>query len=176
MKRILTLTALLLTIVLSSAAHASAFFYSLDDPIQFANPGDTVYFSANLEVYNQPFAPDNPPFFLNGDTFTLDAPLTIDDFWLFIGFSPSFNPGDSEDNTLFTITLPSNLATGTYFGSFTILGGNDDSTFNPLGYDNFSITTVGNPPSVPEPSSLALLGTGLVAIVAALRRKQFDPA
>jgi hypothetical protein len=119
MKRtlLLALTALLLTMGFSSAAHASSFTYNLDAPIQTANPGDTVYFWATLEVFNQ-IGITSAPVFLFGDTYNIDSPLTLDDLDFFIGFPASIDPGDTEDNVLFTVTLPSDTPTGTYFRLF----------------------------------------------------------
>ena len=169
MKRTSLLAAVLglLLTAMSSAAHAETVYYGLDNPSQTASPGDTILFSAVIAEDEGDY------FFLNGDTFSVEAPLLLDDSGLFNNFDQFFFDYSFDDYVLFTVTLPMNIPTGTYLGSFTILGGADNGASDVLGTQNFSVTTVNNNPSVtPEPPSLLLLGSGLFGMVAVMNRRR----
>ena len=77
----------------------------------------------------------------------------------------------------FDITLLPSAAPGTYFGTFTILGGptaNDQAT---VGTEDFSVTLP--PPTVPESSTTLSLGLllalGLGGVVVSARRRKANP-
>ena len=105
----------------------------------------------------------------------LEGPLEIDDSGLFLNFNQFLFPDETDVGVLFTITLPSDIPTGTYLGTFSIFGGFGPDDPSPLGSQNFSITTVNNNTNsnpVPEPSSLLLLGTGLTCFAGCKRKWQ----
>src|SRR4051812_17956751 len=109
----LAITALL---ALSSRAQAvDTLNLSLLSSLQTTTPGTTISFTATAFAL-----PANvSTLFLNGDSATVDFPLTIDDTPFLVGFPLSLAPGGSFTGTLFTVTLPSDTLTGSLFtGSF----------------------------------------------------------
>ena len=157
-KRILSLAVFVLAIFLlmPSPALADTITLSLSNPVQGATPGSTLTFDATVSAPSTNAA----PIFLNSDSYTVDSSLSLDDSGFF-SFPPSLNPGDSYTGALFTITLPSDLAQGSYTGSFEILGGADGSTLDTLASTGFQVI------ATPEPSTmlLSVTGFGLVAFV-----------
>lgn len=123
--------------------------------------------------------------YLNGDLFTLDAPLDEDDSAFADVFllptDPSGNPlpslgmGQSLSLALFNITVPAGTALGAYSGLFEIQGGATSSDFGLLAAQSFTVTTSAKPaPAVPEVPSGSALVVGLLmtaGLVAARRRK-----
>ena len=92
--------------------------------------------------------------FLNGDSFNITAPITLDDSDFFSDFPLSLAPGTSFTGDLFTLTAPAGTPAGTYLGTFTLLGGANGNASNDLGTVSFALVT-------PEPSSIILLMTGM---------------
>jgi len=127
------------------------------------------------------------PLYLNGDLFTMDAPLSGDDSAFADVFllptDPSGNPlpsptlgmGQSLSLALFNITVPAGTALGAYSGLFEIQGGATSSDFGLLAAQSFTVTTSAKPaPAVPEVPSGSALVVGLLmtaGLVAARRRK-----
>ena len=116
--------------------------------------------------------------FLNGDSPTFNGPGTIDDS-AFLTNAPltlgAMGSGsDTYTGSFFDITLPSSAAPGTYFGTFTVLGGPTASDQIAVATEDFLVTVP--PPAVPEASTTVLLGLLLVlglggTVVSARRRK-----
>lgn len=172
MKRTLffTLFTLLLTMSFSSAARADDFDlnFVLFSPSQTANPGDTVSFVGALQDTD-----DNDFLWIDSDSYSLQGPLIIDDSGLFLNFNQYFFPDEDDFGVIFAITLPDDIPTGTYLGTFSLFGGFGPDETDFLGSQNFSITTVNNNTSaVPEPSTLFLLGTGLTCFAGCKRKWQ----
>jgi hypothetical protein len=172
MKRIFTLAVVLLTMGISAtAARADSITVTLDAPVQTVIPGVTnVSFTGTITA-----DPGNAgDLYFNGDSFSLDSPLTIDDSGLFVNFPYPMSPGMSVDDVIFNIGLPGNEPLGSYLGSFSILGGADGGAQDTLGTVDFEIDNVPTgvgPSIVPEPSTLLLFGTGLSAMLGGCKRK-----
>jgi hypothetical protein len=109
--------------------------------------------------------------FLNGDSFNVSSPLVLDDSGFFNDFPLSQDPGNNFSGTLFSIALPSNLAAGSYTGSFTILGGSDMFAQDTLGTVEWQVNVAPTTSTVPEPESLMLLAAGLPGVALLVRRK-----
>ena len=103
---------------------------------------------------------------LNGDTGFVDSPATLDDSPFFDNAPETLGAGDSWTGELFTVTTqPYGPGSNFYTGSFTILGGENGSAEDILGTADFNIQ------QTPEPSSLLLFGTGLLALGFLVTRK-----
>lgn len=154
----LVLTAALL---LSVSAFADSVTITLASPYQVAVYNSTVSFTATVSAPSTNAA----PIYLNGDSFNVDAPLTVDDSGFF-SFPLFLNPGGSYTGVLFTVYIPATTPMGNYYGYFQILGGSDGSQLNPISnVASFEIN------AIPEPGTMLLLGTGGIALFGTLRRK-----
>jgi hypothetical protein len=146
--------AALLTIGLSPvAAYASTVTFTLTSPNLYVSLlGGSLTYGATVSAP----ASNSAAVFLNGDSFNVTAPVTLDDSDFFIKFPLSLAPGTSFTGDLFVLTMPPNPPSGTYLGTFTLLGGVDGNASGTLGTVNFSLTT-----PIPEASSIVLLMIGL---------------
>jgi hypothetical protein len=126
------------------------------------------------------------PLYLNGDFFSLDPPLSLDDS----AFQNTFvTPTDMDGNPLdpptldanggtltvpiFTVSIPDTAPAGQYGGGFLIQGGASFDAFDTLASAEFTINLV-TPSGVPEPGALAL-GSGLAACGLSLLRTRRRP-
>jgi hypothetical protein len=156
--------AALLTIGLSSAAaYADTLTFTLTKSAQETlTTGGSVTYDATV------FAPSTnlAPIFLNGDSFNITAPVTLNDNDFFNNFPLSLAPGASFTGDLFVLTAPPGIPYGIYLGTFTLEGGANGNATNTLGTVNFSLA------AVPEPSSIVLSLTGTAGLAwAGFRRK-----
>jgi PEP-CTERM motif len=142
------------------------------DTITFTldNANQTISSSGGSEIFDATVtaaSSNNAAVFLNGDTFNVAAPITLNDTDFFTNFPLSLAPGVSFTGDLFVLTTLPDISSGVYLGSFSLLGGANGNASNTLGTADFSLAA-----SVPEPSSLALLGGGLLGLMMAMRRRQ----
>jgi hypothetical protein len=167
MKHKLTLAVLTLILIFglsSAAAYADTLTVTLDDPILFVSgdTGGTLTYHVTLSAPNS----NGATVFVNGDSFNLLGPPTLDDTD-FVFNAPTFlAPGTSDTFEAFTVTVPAGTLPGLYLGSFTFQGGASNLSGDDLGTVNF-VTEV-----TPEPSSFLLLGSGLASLVGVVRRKR----
>jgi hypothetical protein len=155
------------TLLLSSRAFADTIGLSLNAPAQPGTAGSTVSFVATVSAPGT----NGGTVFLNGDSFNVSSPLTLDDSGFLFDFPLSLDPGDSFSGVLFSIDLPASVAAGLYTGSFEILGGADSGAFDTLGSVNFQVNVAPTASTVPEPESLMLVMAGLPGVALLVRRK-----
>ena len=133
--------------------------------------GSTVSFDADIQ---------NPienvdTLFLNGSSFTIDSPLSLNDL-LMVNFPPSIAAGDEAFGTLFTVDLPVGLTPGLYNGTYLILGGFSPSDQETLAEIDFQINAQPAASPIPEPGTWVLLltGTGALRMMMYGRRRQMS--
>jgi hypothetical protein len=81
-----------LKMTLAAAAYADTVTFTLTDPTGFIPvTGGSVTFDATVSAP----ASNGAPVFLNGDSFNITAPITLDDTDFFSNFPPSLAPGTS---------------------------------------------------------------------------------
>ena len=146
MKRKLTLVAMtvLLTIGLSSAAaYADTITITLNDPITYVSgtAGGTVTYNLTVSAPGS----NGADVFLNGASFNLASPLTLDSTDFFSNAPFFLDPGTSATFDAFTVMVPPGATPGNYLGSFTIQGGADGGANNDLGTVNFTTEVTPEP-------------------------------
>jgi opacity protein-like surface antigen len=157
----------------ATAAHADTVVFTLSSPTASTTAGGTATYSATISA---PLT-NGAPVFLNGDTITLSDPTAVsyDDSGLFGNFPASLNPGDSKTEVLFTLSAAAGTMPGMYSGSYVLEGGADANAQTVLDTEPFTFDVTAGAASVtPEPSSVLLLSTGMLGIVALSLRKRLS--
>jgi PEP-CTERM motif len=148
---------LLLFLLAATPAKATPLSLTLSSPFQSTSPEGIVTFDATVTNTT------NAVVFLNGDDFSLQAPLILDDSSYLNNFPLSLGALGSFTGTLFTVNAPLGTGPGLYPGVFDITGGADDLATGVVASANFDVFVT------PEPSSILLLGSGLGIGLIALR-------
>jgi PEP-CTERM motif-containing protein len=158
-RKMAVLTILCGSVLLLSASVASAttIGISLASPDETATTGDVLSFMATISNSGA------SSIYLNADSHTEDAGLTVDDSPFFSNFPISLNPGDSATAVLFAVTVTG--GPGVYSGFFDIQGGTDPSALDVLGDAPFKVTVTPAAQAVPEPSTILLMATGVVGLI-----------
>jgi hypothetical protein len=161
------LCTLILATLGTAVAKADDITITFDQPNQTATAGDTLQFFGTITNDT------DATIFLNNDGLTLAGQsFTITDQFFNtvpISLAAAGTAGDSSgDIELFDVSASNPLldAAGVFSGAYTLVGGADGgagTAMDNLGTASFSVTTVAQ---TPEPSSLYLLLTGLLAMAA----------
>jgi hypothetical protein len=166
------------------ASHADSIVgLGFNPPIQTAAAGSSITFSGTLGVTGTPGA-----VFINGDTINTSAgfgfagdpfSLFLDDLAFFLHApltmsSDDLNGPSSATFSFFDVTIGAQVAPGTYFGTFYVLGGADSFAQNHLASASFQIDVTPGPTPVSEPGTLGLLSIGVIGL-GVLRRRWMMP-
>ena len=151
-----------LGLCLSVASATTTFNVTLDSPSRVGAPGTAVDFSGTI------LNSSGVELFLNGAGGNLSSSELTLDVTPFFTFTPlSLLDGESYSGPLFSVAISDVALGGDYFGTFTIQGGVDSQTFDPVGSVDFQVT-IPDAASVPEPSSGML--AGLAGVILVVRR------
>ncbi len=167
MKRLRDFSALFMAIVgfllAGASAKADDLTVALAEPYQIGP--ETVFVFDGTLTNNT-----GGTLYLNGSDDFVDEGLTLDPTPFNEDAPETLGAGDSWTGELFTVTAPSYDAedTNLYAGVFTVEGGDDMNSDDILGTADFGIQV-----TTPEPSSLMLFATGLLALGFQVRRKLF---
>jgi hypothetical protein len=149
-----------------TAAKADSFSFTIDLATQHAAPGDTLAFSGTVSNTG------TSPIYLNGDTITIteEDDFVKDDSPFLNNFLLPLNPGDRPlDEELFSLLVKPGTPAGSYTGMFVIIGGSDGDAQDWLSAQDFTVNVTDT--TIPEPSSLLLLASGMAALAGTLRRR-----
>src|SRR5258708_2064690 len=102
-------------------AWATPLTLTLASPFQNGSQGGSLTFNATVTNTTGAVV------FLNGDDFSLNAPLTLDDSSFLNNFPLSLGALGSYTGALFTVKIPLGAPDGLYAGNFDITGGANGS-------------------------------------------------
>jgi|SRR5579862_6723182 len=142
-------------------AAASTLTITLDAPSLTGAPSTEVTFSGTIQNSS------GSDVFLNGAGGSLSSPELTLDLTPFFTLTPlSLSDGDSYVGDIFAVAISDVILPGDYFGTFTIQGGADGSTFDDVAAADFEIQIPGPPDAtaVPESPSGILVGLGGLAL------------
>lgn len=140
------------------------FTVGLDSTSLVGTPGTAVTFSGTI------LNASGVELFLNGAGGGLSSSELTLDLTPFFTLTPlSLLNNEFYTGDIFAVAISSVALPGDYFGTFTIQGGVDSQTFDPVGSVDFQVT-VADTAAVPEPSSAALLALSMLILAAGRAR------
>jgi len=165
---LIAMTVLAVLVMLPAAVQADPITLTLDITHTVAQGGSVTY---NGTLSNG----GTPARFINNVSLTFGGPasVTFDVSAFFSTVPAELNPGQTVTGAFFTAMAGILTTPGTYIGSFSVLGGDNDTEENLLATQEFTLIVVpGGQDPIPEPATMLLLGSGLAGAAALRRRKR----
>ncbi|MEI9980974.1 MAG: PEP-CTERM sorting domain-containing protein [Edaphobacter sp.] len=156
---------------MSTAAYADTVVFTLSSSTVDVAPGGTATFDATISAPGS----NGAPVFLNSDSVTFNLPVgnILDDSGLLSNFVADLNPGDSDTEELFTVTIPAGTLSGLYSGVYELQGGADENALDKIGTVDFTVDVQSPVAATPEPGSWVLLASGMAGAAAVVTRRRF---
>lgn len=102
--------------------------------------------------------------FLNANRFQFGSTgVTLDDTYFFTNVPLSLRPSEVWSGPIFDVVAGADASPDTYFGDFSILGGESSSSVEDLASTAFSVTIPSTTASAPEPATGALMFLGSIS-------------
>lgn len=168
-KLLLLLCSTLLLVILPTAVKADPIVLTLN-PLQGGIAGSILTFQGTFSNGGA------PALFVNSVSLTLvgsPSGFTFDPSDFFAAVPLSVDAGFTVGPTnFFTVSVSSAVASGSYRGSFTVLGGDVEDDEIPLASQEFTIQIHAVASQVPEPATLFMLGAGLTGLATVGRQRR----
>jgi len=146
---------------IAAVAQASDLTVVFNPNPQSVVPGGTLQFTGTITNVS----PGQQTIFINSDQVNFPITMAVDDSPFFNNAPISLDFGDNSGPfVFFNVTIPAVQTPGAYIGSFTVLGGTDDTTLNPEGIGTFEVDV-----DTPEPGALLLCGAAIAWLALRMR-------